>query len=33
MVRPSYDEPVETIATNVTSTVHVLEGARSDPCR
>lgn len=29
LVRPSYDDPVETYATNVMGTVHVLEAARS----
>jgi nucleoside-diphosphate-sugar epimerase len=28
LVRPSYEEPVETFATNVMGTVHVLEAAR-----
>lgn len=32
LVRPSYEEPVETFATNVMGTVHVLEAARQLPC-
>jgi CDP-glucose 4,6-dehydratase len=32
LVRSSYDEPVETFATNVMGTVHVLEVARQLPC-
>jgi CDP-glucose 4,6-dehydratase len=32
LVRPSYAEPVETFATNVMGTVHVLEAARHLPC-
>ncbi len=31
LVRPSYSEPVETFATNVMGTVHVLEAARRQP--
>lgn len=31
LVRPSYEEPVETFATNVMGTVHVLEAARPLP--
>ncbi len=31
LVRPSYSDPVETYATNVMGTVHLLEGARSTP--
>jgi CDP-glucose 4,6-dehydratase len=31
LVRPSYEEPVETFATNVMGTVHVLEAARHLP--
>jgi CDP-glucose 4,6-dehydratase len=31
LVRPSYDRPVETYATNVMGTVHVLEAARKTP--
>ena len=33
LVRPSYAEPVETFATNVMGTVHVLEAARQLPSR
>jgi CDP-glucose 4,6-dehydratase len=32
LVRPSYEEPVETFATNVMGTVHVLEAARQLAC-
>lgn len=32
LVRPSYDEPLATFATNTMGTVHVLEALRATPC-